>query len=198
MTTFENAEVIHQRLEDLADALELEGAEPLDLLVCGGAALTVMGLVTRATDDIDVLALVLDEKDVAAKPFPEELEDATRRVARTRGLPEKWLNPGPADMQQFGLPEGIVGRASKKEYGELLSVRFLDRYDQIHLKLYAAVDLSGGKHLSDLNQLAPTSEELADAARWCVQQDPSPGFRGLLEWFLNQEGYDDVVERISD
>jgi hypothetical protein len=197
MRIFQSAAVIHRRLEDLAEALELEGDKQLDLLVCGGAALTVMGLVTRATDDIDVLALVLDEKDVAAKPFPEELVKATQRVARTRGLPAKWLNPGPADMQEFGLPDGIVGRASKKEYGKVLTVRFLDRYDQIHLKLYAAVDMSGGKHLSDLEKLAPTTEELVDAARWCVQQDPSEGFRGLLEWFLSQEGYEDVVERIS-
>jgi hypothetical protein len=101
-------------------------------------------------------------------------------------------------MQEFGLPEGIVGRATKKEYGVLLTVRYLERYDQIHLKLYAAVDLSGGKHLSDLRQLTPSVDELIDAARWCVRQDPSEGFRGNLEWFLNQEGYEDVVGRISE
>lgn len=197
MTTFNSAEVIHQRLSDVSDALELEESHALDLLICGGAALAVMGFVARATDDIDVLALVLDEKDVAAKPFPKELSAAVERVARTRGIPEVWLNPGPADMQQFGLPEGIVGRATAREYGPLLTARFLARYDQIHLKLYAAVDQSGGKHLSDLKQLEPTIDELCDASRWCVTQDPSPGFRASMEWFLKQEGYEDVVDRIS-
>lgn len=197
MPIFEGEEVIHERLRDLADALELEEAEPIDLLICGGAALTVMGFVSRATDDIDVLALVFDEKDIAAKPFPQPLQEATRRVARGRGLPEGWLNPGPADMQEFGLPEGVVQRAEKREYGGLLRARFLARYDQIHLKLYAALDLSGGKHLSDLHQLNPTPEELIDAARWCVTQDPSPGFRLVLESFLQEEGHDDVLGRIS-
>jgi hypothetical protein len=100
-------------------------------------------------------------------------------------------------MQQFGLPAGIVGRATVKEYGPLLTARFLARYDQIHLKLYAAIDQSGGKHLSDLKQLDPTIDELCAAARWCTTQDPSPGFRASMEWFLEQEGYDDVVDRIS-
>ena len=198
MATFDDAEVIHRRLDDLAGALELEESDPVDMLICGGAALAVMGFVARATDDIDVLALVLDEADVAARPFPEALQNAVRRVARTRGLPEDWLNPGPADMQQFGLPEGIIDRAERKEYGDLLTARFLDRYDQIHLKLYAAVDQSGGKHLSDLNQLERSSDEITEAARWCIKQDPSPGFRQLLEWFLNEEGYSDVVDRISE
>ena len=177
VATFGDAKVIHHRLDDLAGALGLEESDPVDMLICGGAALTVMGFVARATDDIDVLALVLDQEDVAARPFPEALQNAVRRVARTRGLPEDWLNPGPADMQQFGLPQGIVGRAQKKEYGQLLTARFLDRYDQIHLKLYAAVDPSGGKHLSDLNQLEPSSDVMTKAARWCMKQDPSPGFR---------------------
>ena len=197
MKIFSGAEAIHERLQDLSDALELEGAEPIDMLICGGAALSVLGFISRATDDIDVLAMVLDERDVAAKPFPEALQEATKRVARTRGLPEKWLNPGPADMQGFGLPVGIVERAEKREYGEFLTARFLDRYDQVHLKLYAAVDQAGGKHLSDLNQLSPTTDDLVDAARWCMSHDPSVGFRQSLEWFLKQEGHEDVVERLS-
>ena len=166
--------------------------------MCGGAALAVMGLIERATDDIDVLALVLDEQDVAAKPFPEPLDRAVQRVAKTRGLPDNWLNPGPADMQRFGLPEGIIERAEKKEYGDLLTARYLDRYDQIYLKLYAAVDQSGGKHAADLAKLKPSTDELVDAARWCMQHDPSAGFRTLLEGFLNKKGYDDVVEQLSD
>lgn len=198
MVTFDNVEVIHRRFDDLAGALELEESDPVDMLICGGAALTVMGFVVRATDDIDVLALILDEEDVAAKPFPPGLQRGRQRVANTRGLPEDWLNPGPADMQRFGLPKGIIDRAEQREYGELLTVRFLDRYDQIHLKLYAAVDQSGGKHLSDLSQLEPSVDELTEAARWCLKQDPSPGFRQLLEWFLTEEGYSDVVDRLSE
>jgi len=196
MSLFDRAEVVDGHLSDLADALEIEDSGPFELLVCGGAALAATGLVERATDDIDVLALVVDGEEAAAKPFPEELRNAAGRVARTRGLPEKWLNPGPADMQEFGLPDGIVERATPKSYGELLTAHFLGRHDQIHLKLYAAVDQSGGKHLSDLNALEPTTDELATASGWAMQQDPSEGFRGLLIWFLKEQDWDGVVDEI--
>lgn len=51
MPVFDRADVVHDRLADLADALELEKADPIDMLICGGAALAVMGFVVRATDD---------------------------------------------------------------------------------------------------------------------------------------------------
>ena len=197
MPTFDDANVVHGYLEDLADALELDDAEAVDMLVCGGAALAVAGLVTRATGDIDVLALVVDGEDVAAKPFPERLEKAVHQVAQTRDLPDKWLNPGPADMQQFGLPDGIVDRAEVKTYGDRLTVRFLDRYDQIHLKLYASVDNFGGKHLADLKKLDPDDGEIVNAAKWCMKHDPSDGFRQALEWLLENEGFTDALEDLS-
>jgi len=150
--------------------------------------------VERATADIDVLALVVDGEDVSAKPFPDDLSRASERVARTKNLSENWLNPGPGDMQEFGLPEGIVAR---RTYGEKLTVHFLGRSDQIHLKLFAAVDRSGGKHLADLKTLEPSEEELEDASRWAIQQDPSEEFRKMLIWFLEQQDRDGVVAQIS-
>lgn len=70
------------------------------------------------------------------------------------------------------MPGGIIERAEKKIYAEVLAARYLDRYDQIHLKLYAAVDPSGGKYAADLATLEPSPDELIDAARWCIQHDP--------------------------
>ncbi len=188
---------IEELLTLLNGALVVEDdAYPIELLVCGGAALLVTGLTTRATEDIDVLALVEDEQDVAAKPFPDVLDRAVKRVARDRQLPPDWMNPGPADMQRWGLPVGCLERAARVRYGDYLSVWYLGRLDQIHLKLYAAVDQSGGKHLSDLRVLEPTSSELKNAARWCQQHDPSEGFRMLLVNFLSQIGFDDVASQL--
>ncbi len=197
MATFEDIGTIHDRLEDLAQALELEESPPVDLLVCGGAALAVLGLISRATEDIDILAIVVDETDVAAKPLSASLRAAITRVARLRGISEDWINPGPSDMQSFGLPVGIIGRAHRRDYGPLLVVRFLDRYDQIHLKLYATVD-SAGKHLRDLRLLGPTQKELSAAAAWCITQDPSKGFRMMLVQFLNAEGFADVAVNLPE
>jgi hypothetical protein len=188
---------IEELLTLLDGALSLENeSRPIELLVCGGAALLALGLTERATHDIDVLALVEDGRDVAAKPFPAFLTGAVERVARDRQLPDDWVNPGPADMQQWGLPAGCLERAVRTQYGEYLSVWYLDRLGQIHLKLYAAVDQSGGKHLSDLKAIEPTAQELEQAARWCQTHDPSQGFQMLLVDFLSHIGFSDVASEL--
>ena len=190
-------EHVHEMLERLSAALEIESSKHHDLLVCGGAALNVTGLVTRTTDDVDILALVVDGSDVPARPLPEDLERAIARVARDLSLPSDWLNAGPTDMQRFGLPVGILERAFLTNYGRTLTVRFATRFDQIHLKLFALVDQGPGKHLRDFRSLDPSSEEVVQAARWCRTQDPSEGFRSVLTDALSKLGFDDVVGRVD-
>ena len=79
-----------------------------------------------------------------------ELTIAAKRVARDFNLPENWLNAGPASAVDLGLPDGLMERVITRQYGQKLIVHFLGRYDQIHFKLYAAVDQGAGKHLDDL------------------------------------------------
>lgn len=62
----------------------------------------------------------------------------------------------------------------------LLTVLFASRIDQIHFKLYAAVDHGAGRHLADLQALAPSEAELLRAARWSRTHDPSEGYRSVL------------------
>lgn len=45
-------------LSALGDQLEDLVATPIELLVCGGSALNILGLVQRTTDDVDILAIV--------------------------------------------------------------------------------------------------------------------------------------------
>lgn len=185
---------IHELLAKLEGALQLEDqAKPTDLLICGGSALIIRGYVERATQDVDVLALVEGGKDVSAEPLPAYLLRAIARVGRDFSLPEEWLNAGPAAMQEWGLPEGCVERADSYIYGSLLTTRFVGRFDQIHFKLYAAVDQGPGKHLQDLLALEPTEEELLVAARWSRQHDPSEGFALVLEQLLSYLGVSDVT-----
>ncbi|HSZ15354.1 MAG TPA: hypothetical protein VK790_15070 [Solirubrobacteraceae bacterium] len=58
------------------------------------------------------------------------------------------------------------------------------------MKLYAAVDQGGGKHLADLEALAPTHQELLDAACWSRTHDPSDGYRSVLASVLAHFGVD--------
>jgi Nucleotidyltransferase of unknown function (DUF6036) len=180
-----------QVLTALAEQLEAEQAY-LELVVCGGAALLALGFVDRATRDVDVLALWEAGSPAEAEPLPEPLLRARRRVARDFDLQENWLNPGPTDLLKWGLPEGFADRLEMRRYGRGLTVHFIGRIDQIHLKLYAVADLGGGRHEADLRALKPTAEELLQAARWTRTQDPSGGFRESLIRTLRHLGLADA------
>jgi hypothetical protein len=89
----------------------------------------------------DQLALRSGNELGSARPLPPNLEVAGARVARDFSLPADWLNPGPTDLLEFGLPEGFIDRLERRNYGDALTVYLASRYDQIHFKLYALVDL---------------------------------------------------------
>lgn len=82
-----------------------------------------------------------------------------------------------------------------RRYGENLVVYYCSRTDLIHLKLYAAVDVRG-RHLDDLKAMNPEPGEIEKAARWCLSQDVSEPFRGLLESILEELGYGDIGRRL--
>lgn len=181
--------------EDLLRALGEQLAavrERFELVVIGGSGMLALGLVERSTRDVDIVALRHGSKFRRASPLPKALQIARDRVARDFGLPQTWLNPGPTDLLEFGLPEGFVDRLESRSYGEGLTVHFASRLDQIHFKLYAAVDQGAGKHSSDLEALSPTKEELLQAARWTRTHDPSPGFEDVLRRLLSHFGVDDA------
>ena len=121
--------------------------------------------------------------------------EAADRVGRDFDLPEKWLNLGPASQVESGLPEGFEKRLVKKVYGQYLTVYFISRIDQIHFKLYAAVD-QDGYHVQDLFALKPTENEMEVAAKWVVTQDVSEVFKALLKDFLEIHNYGDTAKRI--
>jgi len=156
-------------------------AETFELVVVGGSALLALGLVARATQDVDVVALGGKDGLQEALPLPEALRTARDRVARDFQLPDEWLNSAVArDMLRLGLPDGLMQRTVTRRYGSALTVHYASRVDQIHLKLHATVDQGGGKHFADLRALQPTRDELLAAARWARTHDPSEGFKEVL------------------
>ena len=185
-------------LSALGDEYAAGGGPPLELVVCGGAALQVLGLVDRATQDVDVLAIVrpspLEGALFSAQPLPERLLVAAGKVAPFFRLPKDWLNSGPTSALDLGLPENLLERAIVHSFGPKLVIRFLSRVDQIHFKLYAAADQRQGKHLDDLIALKPTDLELEKAARWTRTHDPSEGYLMLLREILIRVGHPHVAD----
>ncbi len=198
---FRDQKGVETILSALGEQLGEIASKPLELLVCGGSALNVLGLVQRATKDVDVLAYVNRNTEgevsfISADPLNENLITASKKVARDFNLTENWLNAGPASATDLGLPDGILKRVKTRQYGQKLTIHFMGRYDQIHFKLYAAADQGAGKHFDDLLALNPTPDELEQAARWSMTHDISEGYRQVLKGLLNHMGFEDVAKKL--
>ena len=133
----------------------VHSGRPIGLVVCGGTALAILGLVKRTTKDVDILGEAVREKEsLIIRPLhsmPEWLDASARVVQRDFGLPDQWLNTGPASQVEAGLPEGLEGRLVERKCGTHLTLYLLSRVDQIYFKLYASID-SGPQsyHVKDL------------------------------------------------
>ncbi|MEO8745815.1 MAG: DUF6036 family nucleotidyltransferase [Candidatus Dormiibacterota bacterium] len=167
-----------------------------EVVVVGGSALLLLGLTARPTRDVDVVAIRLDGDFRKPGPLPQMLLEAAADAARTFGLREDWLNAGPADLMDFGLPEGFADRLQAKTYGGLI-VQVIGRADQIALKLYAAADHGrDSRHAQDLRSIEPTEWELLESGRWAMTHDPSPGFRSELVAVLSHMGIKDADRKL--
>ena len=188
---------LDQAMTLLGNLMVARKRSPIHLVVCGGSALIALNLVTRTTKDVDVLATLDGDQLHCARPLPDWLHEDANAVRTELNLPDNWLNDGPADENLFrlGLPSGVAGRLVQREFGLVLKVGFISRYDQIHFKLYAAAD-QGGRHFTDLKKLSPTADELLAAARWTFTQDVSEGFRQVVGEVLQALGYGNLIEQL--
>jgi len=186
-------------MKSLAIRLEEDGAEKIEIVVCGGSALILTGMVPRTTKDVDIVALIRSGVLISPSPLPPVLRQAAQEVAEDLALDLNWLNNGPSSGEgglfQMGLPEGFSQRLTSESYGDHLVVHFIGRLDQIHFKLYASVD-RGGYHIQDLRSLRPTVDELDMASRWCMTHDVSDGFLMVLKRMLKELGYADGADRL--
>lgn len=183
---FQDSREIERALRLVGDLLEAGGYR-YHIVVVGGAAVNLLGLVSRATTDVDILAQASpDARGVLRllppdQPMPEPVVAAARTVAGDLGLDPQWLNAGPASQWQTGLPPGLEEGVAWRTYGGL-SVGLTNRRDLVFLKLYAAADDTGPRsvHFQDLIALSPADEELDAAAAWIRGQDPGPDFNRIV------------------
>lgn len=178
---------LEELLEALGQLLEARG-HTYTLITVGGGSLLLQRLSVRPTRDLDVIAVGNGEALRKAEVLPTPLLAAARDVGVAAGVGENWLNAGPAGLMDLGLPAGFDERAEVRRFGSL-TLHIASRFDQICLKLYAAVDQApASKHLDDLRLLEPTAEELVAGARWSMTHDPSEGYRGQLLALLRMLG----------
>lgn len=138
----------------------------LDAVVIGGAALGLLGVVSRQTRDCDILHPALSPELVrSAREF------AAHRRAEGNPLIDDWLNNGPASLADV-LPTGWQERLQVVFQGSAITLRCLGRIDLLRSKLFALCDR--GIDLVDCLALSPTAEELAEIAPWLEYQDANP------------------------
>jgi hypothetical protein len=175
MESFAGSTQIESALQAVGELLAAEG-HTIGIVIVGGAALNLLGIVERTTRDVDVLAFAVPGKG-----------DRPRLVEP----PEDWLNTGPALQWRQGLPPGFETRVEWRQFSAL-TVGIAGRYDLIFLKLYASADSTGPEsvHYQDLLRLQPSGDELDEAAQWVRTQDTSSAFARILEEVLSHAGKD--------
>jgi len=201
--TFENVDTIHGALQRLGKRLLYDYTDPISLVVYGGSALNVLNIASRTTRDIDVLATVEETPAGVVlrhdRPLPKEFCEVVAEVGRDLGLDDDWLNMGPKDvLESYGAPKGLTERWERREYGPSLTVYFVSRIDQVHLKLLAAADPKAEpRHMEDLFiRIRPTTEEVRAAVMWLLDRKTSAWFRGNVRRIVEGLGYDDICHSI--
>lgn len=175
--------------------------KPLNVAVCGGTALIVVGRVARATQDVDIVALLrVNRASVEVledKRLPADVEQLVAEIGIELDIRKDWLNFDASPLIAFGFPPNMTSRLIKKSYGLCLTVYFISRFDQVHFKIYAAMDPKDGtRHLSDLLDLKPEENEVRAAISWLLAREASPEFKAALCQVLERIGYERIAEQI--
>ena len=141
----------------------------------------------------------------AVQSFPEPVARAIRRVSQAH--PElqlkgsSWVNLGPRQLVEWGLPDGFATRLIVHRIGAKLTLHLLARTDLVALKLFAASDDLGPRqeiHLADLTELRPSEKEVESAIRWIERlPDPNGRVRSELKRIVEELGYEGIARYIS-
>ena len=161
-----------EMLAKFDEYLSIKGLH-FDAVVIGGAALALLGVITRETQDCDVLD----------PSIPQDIADAARdfshAVSKKGGdLKEDWLNNGPESLKRE-LPKDWKLRLKELYSGKALNLQTLGRADLLKTKLFAFCDR--GQDLADCVALKPSQEELREALAWLQAQDANPGWSTHVE-----------------
>lgn len=135
-----------------------------EVTIIGGAALLIMGVIDRATQDVDCLD----------PEIPETIQKAAIQFAgdyKKFKLKNTWLNNGPKDLRS-DLPDGWQKRVIGLHKSNGIHIQTLGRMDLLKTKLFAYCDRQQDEQ--DCISLAPTAEELQDSIEWLIERDGNP------------------------
>lgn len=136
-------------------------------IIIGGGALSLMRVITRETQDIDVLEPILSQ---AILQLSQEFADQINHLT-PMALKRAWLNNGPESLRP-NLPEGWHDRIQKIFAGRAIELYALGRSDLLKTKLFAFCDREQDRQ--DCLLMNPDRDELKEAMIWVKVQDMNP------------------------
>jgi hypothetical protein len=151
------------------DQFLFEHQQAFSAVIIGGAALSLLKIISRVTNDIDV---------VNPKSLPLVVGQLAKEFAKRNHLPEGWLNCAPADVVSY-LPKGWENRTEKIYKGKKLTLITLGRMDLILTKCWAYCDRQ--RDLDDLVAMSLTKEEIKKAHIWLKPLDQNPGWPDYVD-----------------
>lgn len=154
-------------LKDFDKFLETRGLE-FEAIVIGGAALGIMGVITRETQDCDVL-----DPDIPSDVMQAAQEFGAEATKNGQSLKIDWLNNGPASLKDV-LPKGWRSRLEPLFSGKAILLHSLGRSDLLKSKFFAYCDRD--QDLNDCIAMKPTVFEIEDSLDWLKLQDANPGW----------------------
>jgi hypothetical protein len=187
---FKENEIV-ENLTLLADWLRVKyPGEHFELVVAGGAAMTLEGFKGQTTD-IDLLS---------PKVLPDSIKKGIAHVGRAKKLGSEWLNTSLGNMLSKAagsvkLPKYFGEISRTLEVSENLQIGLISRQALISLKLYATTP-SYRKHTVDLSNLRPSKREIIEAVRFVMSMDDSDPRKDDLRIVMKELGFDfDEIHR---
>jgi hypothetical protein len=150
--------------------LEKEGVK-FEATIIGGAALSVMKIISRETIDVDCLSPKIPDNILACA-------DKFRSTYPEFNLIPNWLNNGPDSLLQDLGPDW-ENRTVEIFKGKSIHLKTLARIDLIKTKMFAYCDRL--TDLQDCIALDPNEDELKEVLKWIKQRDSNPGWPEYVE-----------------
>lgn len=163
-----------------------ERSRIFEAICIGGTALGLLGVITRETQDCDILdPKIPDEIKALSEEFAVHMSESGV------DLKPNWLNNGPASLTR-DLTGDWRARIQVAFKGNAITLYTLGRADLLKSKLFALCDRAVDR--DDCIKLKPTQGELNDISPWLEQQDGNPVWpdhvRDTLSDLAKELGYE--------
>lgn len=193
---------INEILALLGERLDQTGADPIRIVVSGGAALIATGVITRGTHDLDILATrsEVDGEIFRSWPLPDYFQEAILEVAEALELSPNWANAMTSLLMVdlTALPPQVWSSIETQEFGSSLTVDFIGRDGQIYLKAWAAFGRREERDISDLRAMNVSEKEASEILEWMVKEELiSPFHQERISEVMKQIGHENVVPRFD-